>query len=270
MNAKEAKKRSDELKNGESLLHFLNLPMVGLVNGDVPLPDLIYVRNGGHRIGIEVTKIFEHNSPDQKLEQEKTPVADDRKGTNQSKAAHDAEVLQLVNRARQLFIEQGGPPLHVSIRCNNQSVKRKDRDVNAKWIADWLLSNLPEVDKPTEWSWVDSVFGSFPPCLSSIYVLMLASSTEHFWNKPLSYFVNPDLLSALEYAKAVKEPKLSKYESEFDECWLLIVADWEGGASSACFEITDDLKSVKLRSAFHRIFLLDKLNSRVAELHLSE
>jgi len=225
MNAKEAKKRLEELKNGEALLHFLKLPVLGLVNGDVPLPDLIYTRKDGDRVGIEVTKVFEHNLPAQKVEQEKNLLANDRKGTVSSKVAHDAEVSQLVNRARQLFIEQGGPPLHVSIRCNNQSVSRKDRDVNAKWIADWLLLNVPAVNKPTEWSWGDSAFGSFPPCLSSVNAFMLASSMEHYWNGPLSYFANPDLLSAIDYANAAKEPKLSNYESEFVECWLLIVAD---------------------------------------------
>jgi len=56
VNAKEAKKRLDELKNGEALLHFLNLPVVGLVNGDVPMPDLIFNREVGDRVGIEVTK----------------------------------------------------------------------------------------------------------------------------------------------------------------------------------------------------------------------
>lgn len=270
MNAKEAKKRLDEHRNGEALLRFLNLLVAGLANGDVPLPDLIYTRDVGDRIGIEVTKVFEYNLPDQKVEQEKCTVADDRKGIGQSKAAHNAEVSQLINLARQLFIEQGGPPLHVSIRCNNQIVKRKDRDVNAKWIADWLMSNIPAVNNPTEWSWGDSAFGSFPPCLSSIDAFMLASGTEHYWNGPLSYFVNPDLQLAIEYANECKEPKLSKYENEFNESWLLIVADWECGASSACFEINDDLKSIQIQSAFHRIFFLDKLYSRVSELQLSQ
>jgi len=270
VNAKEAKKRLDELKNGEALLHFLNLPVVGLVNGDVPMPDLIFNREVGDRVGIEVTKVFEHNLPAQKVEQEKTPLADGRKGTVSSKVAHDAEVSQLVNFARQLFIEQGGPPLHVSIRCNNQCDNRKDRNVNAKRIADWVLSNVPSVNKPTEWSWGDSAFGSFPPCVSSIDAFMLASSTEHYWNDPLSYFANPDLLSAINYVQAAKEPKLSLYESEFVECWLLIVADWESGASSACFEIHDDLKLVQIHSAFQRIFFLDNLHGRVAELQLCQ
>ena len=99
---------------------------------------------------------------------------------------------------------------------------------------------------------------------------MLAASTKHSWNEQLSYFVNPDLLSAIEYAQGAKVPKLSKYQSEFAECWLLLVADWESGATSACFEITDDMKSIRIQSAFHRIFFLDKLNSRVAELQLSQ
>ena len=270
MNAKEAKKRLGEYRSGEALLRFLNLPVAGLANGDVPLPDLIYTRGVSDRIGIEVTKVFEHNLPNQRVEQEESTVADNGKGAVQSKAAHDAEVSQLINRARQMFIEQGGPPLHVSIRCNNQIVKRKDRDANAKWIVDWLLSNIPAVNKPTEWTWGDSAFGSFPPFLSSIDAFMRASSTDHFWNGQLSYFVNPDVLSAIDYAKGAKEPKLSKYENQFKECWLLIVADWEGGASSACFEINDDLKSVQIQSAFHRIFFLDKLHIRVAELQVSQ
>lgn len=115
---------------------------MGLANGDVPLPDLVYTRNVDDRIGIEVTKVFEHNLPDQNVEQEKSTVADGRKRASQSKAAHDAEVSQLINAARQLFIEQGGPPLHVSIKCNNQSVTRKDRDGNARWIADCHTAHL--------------------------------------------------------------------------------------------------------------------------------
>jgi hypothetical protein len=111
MNAKEAKKRIGEYRNGKALLRFLNLPVAGLANGDVPLPDLIYTRCVGDRVGIEVTKVFEHNLPSQKIDQKESSLADDDKGAVQLKAAHDAEASQLITRAQQLFIEQGGPEL---------------------------------------------------------------------------------------------------------------------------------------------------------------
>ncbi|MFY7878008.1 MAG: hypothetical protein ACOVQM_21295 [Pirellula sp.] len=91
MNAKEAKKRIGEYRNGEALLCFLNLPVAGLANSDVPLPDLIYTRCVGDRVGIEVTKVFEHNLPSQKIDQKESSLADDGKGAVQLKAAHVAE-----------------------------------------------------------------------------------------------------------------------------------------------------------------------------------
>jgi hypothetical protein len=181
---------------------------------------------------------------------------------------HDAEVSKLIVRSKELYIELGGLPLAVNVRCNNKSPNRGTREAFATWIANWVFRNAPLVNQPTSCQWSDFIGNpEFPKCLSSIDAFKFANqSAEHHWPVPLSFFASNNSWNAIEFAIQEKERKLPGYAGDFSQRWLLVVSDFECGSSSACVEWCEELEQLEFESTFDRLFMWNKIDGQVHEL----
>src|SRR5690349_4102061 len=117
-------KKAAERVRALALLRQLEIPADGLQDREPP--DFILSYENGI-IGIEVTVLVR-----------------DETEHGQSVSARDSEQNLVVDRAKELYIQASGVPIHVTVFFNNRRIDRKSRNDVAQWICNLVQQKMPE------------------------------------------------------------------------------------------------------------------------------
>lgn len=186
-------------------------------------------------------------------------------GGGQSEHVQESEQIKIVDVARKRYISRDGVPLYVSVRFNNYRLSKLNRRHMAEAIAELVYCNQPAAGESFDWESRDHPHGTCPECLSALRVRRFKDGRKHFWTTPRSGAINAGVRDTAENAVRLKESKLTQYFQKCDECWLLLVADWERGVSF--FEWSDGLEDLRFRTDFSRIHFLDRFANSIHEVH---
>ncbi len=203
-------------------------------------PDGIVDFNG-KRVGVEVRNILESA--------EKTGSA-----VKQFEAEQDLAI----GRAREIYGD--GPSLQVSVDFQQGEFRKKDRDRIANDIAKIVSELSVDMQYLERREWEPDP-RSWHAHLNSVRVTRVDKGV---WYRPLTGYMNCDVKKLIEHAVAEKEKLVPKYLEKCDECWLLIVADWQ---STAAFHEFDQSAPELFRvtsSILKRIYLDDR--SQITDL----
>ena len=209
-------------------------------------PDFI-IDDGNRKICIEVTKIYKSNysndPPMQAIE---------------STCRKIAKKASIKCNARQI------PPLTVSLHFIHwPQVLKVKRDALSEKIADFVCNHIPE---PNSYHTFDHVYDdpTFPEHIHAITIGRFNVLTKHHFNVPTAGWVQKDFSIELQHAIDSKNEKLSRYNNNCTEHWLLIISD--GNSPSTLFEPSGDTRSNVFKSDFNRTFYMEAFSQIYWEL----
>jgi len=208
-------------------------------------PDFI-IDDGNRKICVEVTKIYKFNysndPPMQAIE---------------STCRKIAETASTKCDARQI------PPLTVSLHfIHSPEVLKVHRDDLSEKIADFVCNHIPEPNTYHPYHVYDDP--TFPEHIHAITIGRYDVLTKHHFNVPTAGWVQKDFSTELQCAIDSKNEKLSRYNNDFTEHWLLIVSD--GNSPSTFFEPSGDIRKTVFKSDFDRTFYMEAFSQIYWEL----
>lgn len=171
---------------------------------------------------------------------------------------------RIVNRAREIYEQYGGPPLHVAVSFNsNIRLGKKDVSPLSTFPASIIARYVPDVGQQFVLEAVRFIPRPFP-CEVDMIFIDRYSQSETFWTVYRGDTV-PSLTSEhIEDKIQNKETRREKYLKRCSKVWLLIVET--GGSPSSHFEIPRTVIEKVYKSNFDRIFLLRDFMCEVIEL----
>lgn len=206
-------------------------------------PDVVVVSVQGS-IGIEITSLHDRNLKRAESECEKT-----------------------VLDACRVYEKQNLPKLHVSVHIGREnSFNRTNRNKFAATIANLVSVNVPP---PGEYASVENDFndpGRFPFEIDSIYIYQYSWPDENCWTAPSAGLYRENFVEELQRVISEKDSKLSGYEPDCIQQWLLVVA--ENGSPSTFFDPSNDTVNHNYKSAFDKVFLMELFKLKLFELKL--
>ena len=211
-----------------------------------PDPDLIVHTNEGD-LGIEHTRLFRTDHSNGIVRQEQESVED-----------------SIVNRAREIYEQSGGPPVNVAVSFNsNIRLGKKDVSSLSTVLAAIAGRYIPDIGQQFILEAVRFIPRPFPREIDIIFIDR-HSKSETFWTVYRGDNV-PSLTSEyIEDKIQTKETRREKYLKRCSKVWLLIVET--GGSPSSHFEIPSEVVEKIYKSNFDRIFLLRDFGCEVIEL----
>jgi hypothetical protein len=173
---------------------------------------------------------------------------------------------RIVNRAKELYVLGGGPPLYVNVLFDPKiRLGVKDIDSIAASLNGIVCRYVPDVGGRFDLEGWRFISGGFSPSIMMIFIDRPGKSCELFWSVGRGGAV-PDLTSdSIRERIQDKESKIGKYLDKCSKVWLLIVED--GFTPSSYFVISDEAKREIYKSRFDRIFLFRNFNCEVIELN---
>jgi hypothetical protein len=211
-----------------------------------PDPDLMVYTNGGV-LGIEHTRIFRTDHSNGIVRQEQESLEE-----------------RIVNRAREIYEQYGGPPLHVAVSFNsNIRLGKKDVASISTFLAGIVARYIPDVGQQVILEASRFIPRPFPREVDIIFIDRYGKS-EMFWTVYRGDTVPTLTTELIEDKIQNKEAKREKYLSRCSKIWLLIVET--GGAPSSHFDIPRAVVEKVYKSNFDRIFLLKDFGCEAIEL----
>jgi hypothetical protein len=213
---------------------------------DCESPDFI-IDNGDRKICIEVTKIYKSNS-----------------SSGPPMQAIESTCRKIAEAASIICGERPIPPLTVSIHfIHDSQILDVRRDDLSKKIADFVCQNIPQPDTYLSF---DHIFGdpNYPEHIHAITIGRFSVLTKHHFNVPTAGWVQEDFSVELQNAIDLKNKKLSQYNNNCTEHWLLIISD--GASPSTFFESSGDTRNNVFKSDFDRTFYMEAFSRTLWEM----
>lgn len=215
-------------------------------------PDFIF-QSQQRLVGIEVTELQRAKSS----------------GDDGDSRVLEAERIIVKRMARLRYISKGGSPLHVNVMFSANSITKRDRDRLATWLSDLVYDNQPSVNQPYHWDWRNYRYGDYPVEISRVSAYRLENGLNHHWPHNCAAFASSDAAETVATAILSKSAKHATYLRRCQVCWLLLVADVVKRGSVSLFDWSDCMNLV-FRTPFERVFLMDRLESRIFELKIEK
>ncbi|HEX8708807.1 MAG TPA: hypothetical protein VF723_11235 [Pyrinomonadaceae bacterium] len=211
-------------------------------------PDFL-IENDGKVIGIELTGIY------------RPPTAD-----RLPMQASESLMNQVVERARAIYEESGGPALWVSVLFSSFPQLRKSQVSElaaklARIVSDKNVKVGGSVRIENDWEDTDY----FPEAFYTINIRHSASLTKGFWSVPTAAFIPQLAADDIQQTIDKKDTLCPTYRKKCQEAWLLIVY---GSALSSTFEMPNDVREHEYRSNFDRVFMCDVFSQVTVELNI--
>ena len=230
---------------------FPSFPQGTIVEGkdDGTEPDF-FVESPSALVGIELTEMYREAEPNRRPMQ-----------------ADESVRTQIVDRARELFEQNGGPILDVSVHFSMNEDWPKSRVTQLAPMIAKLISDFPLSVGEHAWlqnPWTDPDY--FPFQVDSISVMRVANRLRSHWTCPEASFV-PEF-SEKEIQKAIdkKNNLIASYRyREPDAVWLLILRGL--GGMSSMFDLSSRVSKSKYVFDFDRVFLFDWFSQTYIEVH---
>jgi len=206
-------------------------------------PDVI-LKTAEGKIGIEITSLH-----DSKLKRA------------------ESECEKAVLEAQKIYETLNLPTLHVSVHIGgNHSMNRNNRKKFAVAIANIVAANLPPPGKYAE---IENHFNDaaqFPYEIDVIFVYQYSWPDKNLWTAPSAGFYRENFVEELQNVISEKDSKLSGYEPECIEQWLLVLA--ENSSPSTFFDPSETTVNHLYKSAFDKVFVMEMFKLKVHELKL--
>jgi hypothetical protein len=211
-----------------------------------PDPDLIVHTNEGD-LGIEHTRIFRTDHSNGIVRQEQESLED-----------------RIVNRAREIYEQYGGPSLQVAVSFNsNIRIGKKDVSSLSTFLASIVARYVPDVGQQFILEAARFIPRPFPSEIDIIFIGR-HSGGEMSWVVYRGDNVPSLTAEHIEDRIQHKEAKRVEYLRRCSKIWLLIVET--GGVPSSHFEIPTEVLERVYKSNFDRIFLFGDVRCEVIEL----
>jgi hypothetical protein len=218
-------------------------------------PDLIVYTTDG-ALGIEHTQLFWPEPPDE-------PGAPNRIVMQEQEALEQ----RIVDQARQIYEQGGGPSLYVTVLFHSfVKLKKKGVDTIAQKLAELVSKANPSLGEHIHLD--GSQFGSKrnPSEIVAIFIDRYEGFKETLWAVGRGSPV-PDLTpTQISDTIQTKDFKINEYRIKCSKIWLLMVED--GFTPSSDFEIQDAVTHHLYRSGFDRIFLFRNFSRKIIELQV--
>ena len=147
------------------------------------------------------------------------------------------------------------PPLTVSLHfIPNSQILDVRRDDLSKKIADFVCQNIPQPDTYLSFHHI-SGDPSYPEYIHAITIGRFSALTRHHFNVPTAGWVQEDFSVELQNAIDLKNKKLSQYNNNCTEHWLLIISN--GTTPSTLFGSSGDTRNNVFKSDFDRTFYME-------------
>ncbi|MET0657538.1 MAG: hypothetical protein ABW110_05200 [Steroidobacteraceae bacterium] len=201
----------------------------------------------GRTIGLEVTELFVPSSGESLRPQARSSIG-----------------ARLADRAKILYRQLGGKPVHVSIGLTPQDeLRHLNRNQAAAQLAQFMLALDPPLDQVIFWrhNYLDD---SLPREISFLNILAVPSWDMAHWHTPEAGWVAPLDESLLQAAVAEKANKLPEYQKAAQEVWLLLATG--GRSASQFFEISPTLRTEDIQTPFSRTYYYAGFEGRVLRL----
>lgn len=222
-------------------------------------PDFLAEREG-RTIGIEHTELFKRRG----IQQDKPAP---RRSVFSYDCPKELDGIQrrIVRDARELYVDQGNPPVSVRVWFNTTMQHTKLATGRSKAIAaelsqlvaDWVRENPGHLDGQLR-------RGDTIP-IEEIAVLAIRRGGLG-WSKEGPSWVRAPSVSELQAIVTEKDARYDVYRRRCDECWLLITADWRNPAQGFDLRRDERWLSHCYGSKFDRIFFLELGDGILREL----
>ncbi len=174
--------------------------------------------------------------------------------SGQAEAIQQAEQRQVIEQAKTSYIAMGGTPLHVTVHFSANGLSKLTRRRTAEWIAALVYQNQPAIGETFHWNAIEQKYGTYPPTISSVLAHNLTGITRHCWPHNFAAWSCSGVVESIEAAIASKETKIDLYTGKCDQCWLLLVADYNHG-SVALFDWDGIPQRPFVTECFPRVFI---------------
>jgi hypothetical protein len=214
-----------------------------IAHEDQERPDAVVASLHG-KIGIEITSIH-----------------------TESLKKEESEIEAVISEAVRIHEKSDLPKLHVGVHVGvGKTFSKKNRPALAAAIARLVAANIPAANglAEIENDWDDP--STFPYEINSILILRNTALTHNHWNCGSAAIVQEDLADRIQEIISEKESRLSGYDSDCVEQWLLIVG--ENSSASTFFDPSSSSLSHSYKSVFKKVFFLNSFSRRLSELKL--
>jgi hypothetical protein len=210
-------------------------------------PDFIVEREGGSRLGIELTQLL------------RQPDEGGRPMREQEALRH-----QIIMAARAQYAETGGPAVRVSVSFSPTPLLVPQVRPLASSLVAVVSRNIPEPGEHSaeEHDWPPRPH--FEEAFERVAVSRPHWLTESFWNEPSAEWVATCSAEHLGRIVEEKSARVRDYRLKCDEVWLLIIAS--GDQHSSIFDFPQDTLAACYGGAFERLFLFHAFGRRYFEL----
>lgn len=208
-------------------------------------PDFL-VKNHNSTIGIEIVRLFQHNS------------------TKQIETiAMENSQDYIVQETRKICESMNIAPLEVHIFFGNcPDIVRVNKKEIALQLAQSIINNLPPREEIAKV--INDFEGNIPDVIHSFSIVNYSCLSRHHWSIPRAGFVQEDFIKELQLTIDTKNAKYNDYLDSCDECWLII--DAPGNTPSSFFDPTDKTKNNIYRSYFSKTFFVSGFLENYVEL----
>lgn len=216
-----------------AFLKLSNLPARILEEREAP--DFI-LEVEGRSVGLEVTEVFRGSN-----------------GGPEQPRQTESVINEIILRARRVYEDRGGKPLHVSIGFHSRGEMRHvSRTEAADKLATFLLELDPPVDQVVEWRRRAIDPDALPEQIAFISVIAVPVPTMAHWWAPQAGWVAPLVAELLQPSINEKSRKIAQYRCAVPEVWPLLAI--EGRSPSQLFEPSSEVPTVA--SPFDRTYLI--------------
>lgn len=230
---------------------FRGFPKGKVVDGkDNGLEPDFFVEQANAILGIELTEMYREIDP------AKRPMR-----------ADESVRKQIVDRARELFEQNGGPILDVSVHFS----------MNEEWRKRLVAQLAPRIEKIIsdnvlsigEHAWLHNPWTNpdyFPFEIESISVIHTPNRLRSHWTCPEASSVPEFSEREIQSAVDKKNSRIVSYRHRApDAVWLLILRGLSGMSST--FDLSSRVSEHKYVFDFDRVFLFDWFSQTYVELH---
>lgn len=221
-----------------------NLGLGGLEQVKSEAPDIV-ISDSRIRIGIEVTEVTR---------------TFDEMGRESNRT--EREQNRLVAKANELFEQKCKLPVWVSVFFSGAPVLKADSPQIAEWLSTLVFQNLPEIGSSFHW---DSRFTdpkeSYPTSVSAVSVNRPNGMFRSNWHVPRGAWPESGIGEAFDSIINKKQGKLQSYLQHCDQCYLLLVADWNTSASA--FDPPSNIGYIGPKNGFTGVYCLLRFHGLV-------
>lgn len=213
------------------------------------MPDfIVHVEN--RTLGVEHTEVFQPGP-----------------SHGESLQAQDNLAIRVVEKAKNLYAQSRGQPLHVQILFNSRiKMNKQGIDVIAEKVACLVEETHVETGSSVTLKRTREILDRFPREVALIHIYQHPGGKLNHWKCSSAGHVPQITQEDLQAIIDKKDRKLNAYTS-CPEVWLLIVADNLRIPSSV--DLTQSAVANHYTTRFNRVFFFWNSSRRYVELHLT-